>query len=108
MRPKTVPTIETAAGIPIDLDILAKGSGAIIRDGQEINQEMRRPTTDMLVAGTRLFHTQDSHLYEIVVKTGDEFRIKRLSDGTEHAASLRQLKLCTYVFTEHTGSEGAG
>lgn len=107
IRPKTVPEIETAAGIPVNVDVEASATGSITRDGQEINQELQRPVTKQLVVGARLFHTADQHLYEIVVKTGEEFRIKRISDGTEHAATLRQLKLCTYIVRESSGSEGA-
>jgi hypothetical protein len=107
IRAKSIPSIETASGIPIDLQVTTSASGSLTREGVEIEQELRRPQTADLVVGARLYHRIDQQFYEIVGRTDTIFMIKRVRDETQHGATLRQLKACMYVYTERS-AEGVG
>lgn len=93
-------TLESSAAIQIDMHAETSGSGQITRDGVAITQDVRRPQTADLICGARLYHSGDRQLYTITAVGSDGFKISRLSDGTTHDATLKQLKLCTYLITE--------
>lgn len=69
------------------------------RNGVELHQDLRKPTTEMLICGVSLYHTIDHQLYEIIETRDTEprFIIQRVNDKTNHDATLKQLKRCCYV-----------
>lgn len=109
IKPVIAPEFESAAGFQANLEINSVGTGAIVRNGQEIDQTIRRPHTADLVVGARLLHTLDYRFYEIVsvdlLTLPKLFTIKRLTDETTHAATLRQLKQHTLICEEQPSSK---
>ena len=106
LRPKAVPTIETAAGFPIDVEIVPSATGQISRDGLSVEQRVERPTTVQLVVGATILLLTDNQQYKIVLADQQQFSILRLADGTTHVATLKQLKQYAYLITERL--EGTG
>lgn len=102
LNPKTEAVTESCGSIPIELRISTETSGQITREGQQINQTLKRIRTQDMVAGARLYHMVDHQLYMIVKAELPILTIMRTSDQTKHVATSKQIKKLCYLYTEHS------